>query len=752
MFLIPKMFIHSLFYFFQCVYPFGAAAVVESLFKTPATEITLQKETEKNQTKATCILNAPTTQFYWSNADNLCWLDSVMTVLVNNRCLQLCLQKYQPKNSVLQQLYSNFNKAQNLGPNKQGKELLLDVRMKVFEFLKSKMQCSLGVNDSALASLNVLLKDNSKIAEKFRQECEWTFKCSSCGYTQVDRHTKLIVTFPNTMDDFVMPFGVFKRACFKCKSAGERSQLDLKRLPPCVMAHFAEGVKNENFLKSNFVCQGKEYELRQLIQYKKNPDHFVAWIRNVNGTHWAKVDDTQNVVCKWRKGHPCFPLDQVHIALWERTKRKSSSSVEIAANALGEPERRAPEAKVVKATATMGERLPVNLPLKDGLLNPSYSTTPSGVTDSHQIDDRENNFDKRGKCSDDLPNSMANERKSSEFRQNDCGQKRKNIFEPYIPKKKRTLSICCTDKEKTVPVLVGDSKSSSASTSFPHWKDRSVVEKVGAICDSQSDSGYSSPGSNSSCASLPSSNCTKDENSILNEIIDSLREIVVPEDEKLQKDSHKCDSLWLKSSNTAEAKWEEGLLHDSLSKTTLKSCNSQETISELDSLRKLDLPCDFAEIEEVSNCGSDIINEIDSLGFLENVDYINDGEKSSNVSENSVGIPGQMKKGLEDEHDPVSFLDDTTNHGKSGSNFDPVPLHATNAVVSSDKSNCTFEPINLPQLSEFLQLEVDAKKNPWEKPSYGCEDILEEIFPCKLLESCGRASTSELIDIKNTCV
>jgi hypothetical protein len=110
-----------------------------------------------------------------------------MTVLVNNRCLHLCLQKYQPRNSILQQLYNNFIEAQKLGPNKQGNDLLLHARVKVFEFLKSKMQCSLGVNDSALASINALLKENSMISEKFSQECVWTFKCSSCGYTQVDR-------------------------------------------------------------------------------------------------------------------------------------------------------------------------------------------------------------------------------------------------------------------------------------------------------------------------------------------------------------------------------------------------------------------------------------------------------------------------------------------------------------------------------------------------------------------------------------
>ena len=113
-----------------------------------------------------------------------------MTVLVNNRCLQLCLQKYKPKQSILEKLCTNFNEAQKLGPNTQGKEILHKVRMNVFEFLKSKMQCSLGVNDSALSSLIVLLEDNSMISARFSQECEWEFKCSSCGYTQIDRYVK----------------------------------------------------------------------------------------------------------------------------------------------------------------------------------------------------------------------------------------------------------------------------------------------------------------------------------------------------------------------------------------------------------------------------------------------------------------------------------------------------------------------------------------------------------------------------------
>ena len=98
-----------------------------------------------------------------------------------------CLGKYKPKDSVLQHLYDKFIEAQKFGPDKKGRDILCNARMKIFEFLKTKMKCSLGVNDSPLASLNILLRDSVVIGEKFVIDCEWSFKCALCGYTQVNR-------------------------------------------------------------------------------------------------------------------------------------------------------------------------------------------------------------------------------------------------------------------------------------------------------------------------------------------------------------------------------------------------------------------------------------------------------------------------------------------------------------------------------------------------------------------------------------
>lgn len=79
-------------------------------------------------------------------------------------------------------------------------------------------------------------------------------------------------------------------------------------------------------------------------------------------------------------------------------------------------------------------------------------------------------------------------------------------FEPYVPRKKRLLSYSCPnsplctnpDVEKSVSLL----SSPLLSQSFLTWQDVKEQTKVNAD-DLQSDSGYSSPPSVSSCSSLP---------------------------------------------------------------------------------------------------------------------------------------------------------------------------------------------------------------------------------------------------------
>ena len=484
------------------------------------------------------------------------------------------------------------------------------------------------------------------------------------------------------------------------------------------------------------------------------------------GTHWAKVDDTKNVVCEWRKGHPSFPLDQLHIAVWERAKlyQRKSLSVESAATTLAET--KISESKVVKASSTVGLSEYLNdkhslVSSKDNRLlkNIGLSSSSSKDTWLRELSPQSNvlssNVEVRGETKDVLPDSG----KSLEL-EDGCGQKRKNSFEPYIPKKKRTSSAGISlskNEEKTgtilenirLPILAKENKLTDASTSLSHWKAMSRIgnDKQGVICDNQSDSGYSSPGSNGSCVSLPSNHCTKEENLILNAIIDTLDEIDIPQ--------KKSDSLGLKSSlavakgktdlvgslghsNLSSAKKDTSFTNDLelseyMSKTNIDSCadlaaikgmSSSDGRDNLDSVRRVESPCDFADIETVSNCGIDIVDEID---FLENMDLLNGA-----AMEDSKTIASREKN----------------------SSLKSVASNEDNSGLSSNELNCVFEPLNLPELSAFMELELEMNKNSSTGHNFSCEDILEEIFPSKLLdkETCEQTSTSEFIITEQTRV
>ena len=56
------------------------------------------------------------------------------------------------------------------------------------------------------------------------------------------------------------------------------------RLPPVIFAHFVDGLPESTPLGSyDFVYKGEEYKVSGVVQYKTNPNHFVAWIHDYKG-------------------------------------------------------------------------------------------------------------------------------------------------------------------------------------------------------------------------------------------------------------------------------------------------------------------------------------------------------------------------------------------------------------------------------------------------------------------------------------
>ncbi|XP_046858273.1 SUMO-specific isopeptidase USPL1-like isoform X2 [Xenia sp. Carnegie-2017] len=585
----------------MCVYPFGFEPVEMLAVKDVQREwgstnkgsmkLSSNKESEKEVIKTSKTTNTsfPVSKFYWSNFINLCWLDSVMTILVNNRCLQLCLEKFKPKGSILQELCAKFAKAQVLGPNEEGKTMLYNTRNKIFQTLQKKMNCQLGEKDSVLQCMNILLKDNPVVSERFCLEYEWTFKCSLCGYTQVDRLNKLVVSFPNTLEDFNVPRGVFLRNCYKCNTPCQRSQLDIKRLPPCVMVHFVEGVKKTDFFSSGFVYQGKCYNLCQFIQYKKNPDHFVAWIRHENGTHWMEVDDTQNIICNWKEGDPRVPLHEVHLAVWERNslyrKKHSSGGQSAVGSSQSTEDIHDLPNDYTTNTSTENYVGPKHVDLsacnnweledvkqmqgKSNASSPGIISSPRDSNSNFAASKSHSKFFERSKSSDKCIKEDGKESLKN-------SSKRKTLFEAYVPKKKRNLSV------------EGDGKAALHDFSSFSWKGNDAAvghEKRVEKIDSQIDSGYSSPGSNNSTTSNASQGCTKNE-TFMKEIIHTLDNVGMTMDNQTINHADK---------NLKNYSFEEG-----------------EAEKKVESLTS-----NFADIESFYNFEREFMDDIGTMDFLD---------------------------------------------------------------------------------------------------------------------------------------
>lgn len=130
----------------------------------------------------------------WENIDALCWLDCTLSLLVHNKIFRN-LSTSEIPNSVLKSMLNCYMKAQELVLTDitTAKKMLVDIRHNVWNYLAPKMKCSLGVNDSPIFALPLLLKENGVTSENSLQEYCWEFNCESCSFTENTRYVTLIL-------------------------------------------------------------------------------------------------------------------------------------------------------------------------------------------------------------------------------------------------------------------------------------------------------------------------------------------------------------------------------------------------------------------------------------------------------------------------------------------------------------------------------------------------------------------------------
>ncbi|XP_014895941.1 SUMO-specific isopeptidase USPL1 isoform X1 [Poecilia latipinna] len=278
-------------------------------------------------------------QLLWRNSNNLCWLDSLLAVLVNCKSLRKLRPERQPQRSSVWQLLRKHEDIcaavqEHQQTDKDGVPRvpshvlqkahvdLQSLRMSVFKLLQPKLQCKLGQRETPVFAMPLLLKLDSWVEHLFQATFLWEFKCSACKVVTKERVEKTLPTFTNIVSDWTPLNAAHLAPCNACSKKNERRTMSLESVPPVFALHFVEGLPHNNVRNYAFSFQGKRYSVTAIIQYSQRLNHFITWMYNEDGS-WLEYDDLKNA-CETHQ-HLQIPTQEIHVVFWEEEEETQPS-------------------------------------------------------------------------------------------------------------------------------------------------------------------------------------------------------------------------------------------------------------------------------------------------------------------------------------------------------------------------------------------------------------------------------------------
>ncbi|KFP87728.1 SUMO-specific isopeptidase USPL1 [Apaloderma vittatum] len=270
----------------------------------------------------------------WRNMNNLCWLDCVLSALVHLETLKLALAEYNDGKCLLQKLLTKYNQATvllntckrskvkdvciffSLDVLPKAESYLNEIRNSVFAQLQPKLKCELGVKESPVFVLPLLLKLDQHAEKLFLHSFSWKFECVCCGYKYQDRCRKTLTTFTNAIPDWHPLNAIHVGPCNNCSDRSQRRQMILEKVPSILMLHFIEGLPHNNLKNYSFQFEEDTYQITSVVQYQLDKMHFITWSLNPDGT-WLECDDLKGPYCK-RHERFGVPPSEIHIVIWEK--------------------------------------------------------------------------------------------------------------------------------------------------------------------------------------------------------------------------------------------------------------------------------------------------------------------------------------------------------------------------------------------------------------------------------------------------
>ncbi|KAM8898468.1 SUMO-specific isopeptidase USPL1 isoform 1-T2 [Spinachia spinachia] len=275
-----------------------------------------------------CAANQP----FWSNSDNLCWLDSLLVALVNCKSLARCKPKDEADRSSVWQLMRGYEDIcasirthqQTSGDGaatvpshvlERADDDLRCLRMSVFKLLQPKLQCKLGQRETPVFALPLLLALDPWAEPLFQSTFHWVFRCSECKAASAERVLKTLPTFTNVLSDWSPLNAVHCAPCNVCCRKKQRRTMVLESVPPVFALHFVEGLPHNDVRTYAFSFKESRYSVTTVIQYHHQLKHFVTWIRNSDGS-WLEYDDLKHPECRSHREFP-VPAQEMHVVFWE---------------------------------------------------------------------------------------------------------------------------------------------------------------------------------------------------------------------------------------------------------------------------------------------------------------------------------------------------------------------------------------------------------------------------------------------------
>ncbi|XP_042621273.1 SUMO-specific isopeptidase USPL1 isoform X2 [Cyprinus carpio] len=288
---------------------------------------------------------------FWKNEDNLCWLDSLLVMLVNCKTIRETpcqnvklideLTSVSSSNSAVWNLCFTYDKScATLKAKEQQCEdevtrvpadVLCEVerqlsalRLSLFKLLQPTLKCEIGQQETPVFALPLLLRADKWAQELFQHTVHWEFKCTSCSYTLNDSVEKTLTTFTQILNDWHPLKAIHRTQCSNCNRKNQRRKMVLEKLSSVFALHFVEGLPRKDLSKFSFEFQGAHYNVSTVIQYNKRLKHFATWIRQTNGS-WLELDDLKYPHSITHKRFP-FPANEIHIVFWESDSAKDEVS------------------------------------------------------------------------------------------------------------------------------------------------------------------------------------------------------------------------------------------------------------------------------------------------------------------------------------------------------------------------------------------------------------------------------------------